>query len=87
MYYSRVYATRAEEFFLQIDQKKRTDIVETSFLKVSSELSSYLKNSRNTTSNANDMESFAKWISCELEKLPEMEKKQKMEKITQIIFN
>lgn len=64
--------------------------VETNFMKVSSELSSYLRNCQNSpnTSNArSDTSLFGQWISCELEKLPEIDKKQKMEKITQIIFS
>lgn len=68
-------------------KKRCTDPVETSFLQVSSELSSYLRNSQNTTSNASDVEAFEKWISCELGKLPEMNKRQKIKKITQIIFS
>jgi len=69
-----------------IKKRKHIDTIESNFQKVSSELSSYLKNSQNT-SNASDVESFGKWISCELGKLSEIDKKQKMEKITHIIFS
>jgi len=69
-----------------IKKRKHTDTIENNFQKVSSELNSYLRNSQNT-SNACDVESFGKWISCELGKLSEIDKKQKMEKITQIIFS
>lgn len=68
-------------------RKRSTDTIETNFLKVSSEISSYIRNSQNATSNAGDVESFGKWIACELGKLSQIDKKQKMEKITQIIFS
>lgn len=70
-------------------KKKRTDVAEENFCKVSTELSSYLRNASNTntTSNASDVESFGKWISCELGKLSAMDKRRKMQKITEIIFS
>jgi len=59
-----------------IKKRKRTATIESNFQKVSSELSLYLRNSQNT-SNACDVELFEKWISFELGKLPEIDKKTK----------